>query len=278
MKSEEEGLRGGDGLRLFLTKRQASNPRGIAILVHGLGEHSGRYQTLAEDLTAGGFSTWTFDHRGHGRSEGRRGDCRSFFQFTEDLHLVVEKAHSADPKFPLFLIGHSLGGLIALHYAAEHPETLRGVALSSPALKLSQEVPKVKVVLAETLSRILPVTSIPNGVNPAFLSRSPEVVAAYEKDPLVHRLITARCAILLRRAMEESILLPKRIAIPLLILQAGNDRVCDPQATAQFAKAMDPRLVTFHRYDGLYHEIFNEPERKQVIHDLLSWMTRILEN
>lgn len=131
-------------------------------------------------------------------------------------------------------------------------------------------------MITERLAKILPKTPVPNGVDPRFLSRDPQVVANYNQDPLVHRVVTARCAIVLRKALEDSKTLAGKLKLPCLILQAGEDRICDPQASVEFAMAATQASVTLRRYDGLYHEVFNEPERSRVIQDLIGWMEEIL--
>ncbi len=270
-------IRHSDGTRLFCRRWEIPAPRAIGFLVHGLGEHSGRYEHLARKLNERGLEVWALDQRGHGRSGGTRGDCRSVAQLAGDLHLQLLEAHLHYPDLQRLMIGHSLGGLIALTYAAEHPEMLRAVAVSSPALGLAQDPPPVKRILAEGLSRILPKTQIPNGVNPADLCRDPQVVEAYRQDPFVHRVITARCAVAIRDSMKEAFRLGSRLQIPCLILQAGKDKVCDPSASLRFATEVGKTTVTFRRYDELYHEVFNEPERDRVIQDLCGWMDEVLQ-
>ncbi len=263
-------------MRLFYRSWNVPTPRAVCILVHGLGEHSGRYEKLAEALNGRGFDVQAMDHRGHGRSEGRRGDCRSVADFVEDLHRFIEKIRTEKQDAPRILIGHSLGGLIALYYAVGHPEMIRAVAVSSPALGIAMDLPKLKVAIAETLARVLPATPIPNGVDPQFLSRDAGIVSAYRADPLVHRAVTARCAIALRQAIADSAKLANLLQVPCLILQAGKDRICDPEASRRFATAVQKAPVTFHRYDELYHEVFNEPERDRVIQDLYAWIQETL--
>ena len=269
--NENGVLEASDGIRLFTQRWPAREPQGICLLAHGVGEHSGRYEYLARRLNECELSVWALDHRGHGRSEGRRGDCTKLARFVEDLHLLVERARREFPGLPRLMIGHSLGGLIALVYAVEHPEMIRGVAVSSPALKLAFAPSRFKVKLAQGLARILPRTSLPNGINPDWVCRDPERVRAYETDPLVHRVLTARCAVALREAMASSLTLAGKLRLPCLILQAGADRVCDPEAASEFSKRAGPHAV-FRRYDGLYHELFNEPERDRVITDLIRWI------
>lgn len=277
LKTADGCLKTSDGLKLFTRQWERSSPRALCFVVHGVGEHGGRYDALAKELNRRGFLVQAMDHRGHGRSEGRRGDCRSIRDFVDDLRRWIQEAEERFPHLPRFMVGHSLGGLIGLTYAVDYPQTLRGVAVSSPSLRLAQEPPRVKRLLAETLVRILPRTPIPNGVKPHLLCRDSQVVEKYRKDPLVHRVLTARCAIALRQAMKESFSLAGKLKIPILILQGGDDRICDPQAPVEFAMAANQAPVVLRRYDGLYHELFNEPERGQVIQDLTDWMEGVLK-
>lgn len=276
MQTQEFLLFAGDGTRLWGCRWDPAGPKALCLLVHGLGEHSGRYGRLAERLTQRGFSLWAIDHRGHGRSGGARGDCRSLESFVEDLDLLVQKARQERPQLQKILIGHSLGGLIALAYAVRHPEKIQGVAVSSPALRLAQPPPRAKVLLAHGMARLLPTTPIPNGVDPSVLCRDPQVVASYEKDPWVHRTITARCAVALERTMKAASAWAEQLRLPCLILQAGEDRICDPAAAAEFAARAAASSTRFHRYEGLYHELFNEPERDQVTEDLLRWLEQLV--
>ncbi len=268
----EGSIRTFDGLRLFYRQWEVPHPKAACLVIHGLAEHSGRYATLAQTLVSHSFAVWAMDHRGHGRSEGRRGDCRSLAEFVQDLHQLVQEVQANFQKVPRVLIGHSLGGLIALAYAVEHPLAVQAVAVSSPALRLAQAPSKAKVYIAKGLAHLLPTTPIPNGVNPQHLSHDPQVVEAYEKDPLVHRVLTARCAVALQRAMQEAPRLAVKLKVPCLILQAGSDLVCDPQESASFAKNVQNATVSFRRYEGLYHELFNEPQRGEIMEELCSWI------
>ena len=277
VSATEGNFRSPDGLSLFYRRWTVPQPKGICLLIHGTAEHSGRYQHLAQALTAHGFSVWALDHRGHGRSEGLRGDCRSLEEFVEDLRLLAQQARIGMQRLPLLLVGHSLGGLIALSFCARYPEEVRAVAVSSPALKLAHETPPWKVALVTATSRVMSTFPFQNGVNPKVLCHDPQVVEAYEKDPLVHHILTARCAVALRHSMRQSLELARQIKVPCLILQAGADEVCDPETAAEFSRRANGTGITFRRYDGLYHELFNEPQRAQVIGDLCQWLDGILK-
>ena len=266
-----------DGLKLFYRRWDTPQPRAVCLLVHGLAEHSGRYLTLAQALAGRRICVWALDHRGHGRSEGQRGDCRSLQEFVQDIRQLSLQAHAANPSLPLILIGHSLGGLIALTFAATYPDQTRAVAVSSPALKLAHETSPLKVAWVTGIARIAPTASFQNGVNSRMLCHDPQVVEAYIQDPLVHHVISARCAVALRQAMQQSMQLAAQLKTPCLILQAGADEICDPETAEAFSKQAKDSLVQFRRYEGLYHELFNEPQRLQILSDLWAWLEGILE-
>jgi len=278
MTESSDNLVSGDGLRLSYRRWEAAQAKGVCLVTHGIAEHSGRYAGLAKALTEHGLSVWALDHRGHGRSQGRRGDCRTLGDYVQDLHRLLEVSLQATPTLPRILIGHSLGGLIALAFAVRFPSCIKGVAVSSPAFKLAEEPARIKLFAARLFSHLLPTVPIPNGVNPKHLCRDPQVVQDYRTDPLIHRAITARAAMVLRSALSDSIRLAGQLRIPVLMLQAGADRVCDTAAAERFARAVDPKWITTHRYEGLYHELFNEPERGRVMADLVRWTEKVLES
>ncbi len=273
--TDDNSLRSADGLRLFFRHWPAKETaRFVALIAHGMAEHSGRYEELAGILSADGAAVWAIDHRGHGHSEGRRGDFRSFQDYLNDFDLFTEHARAKNPGLPVVLIGHSLGGLIALAYAAQHGEKLAAVAASAPALELVQKIPALKIRLAEILSRIAPATHLPNGVIPGFLSHDPEVVNEYENDPLVFSVITARAAVALRETLAHSASYAARITIPCLILQGEADPICSAQASQQFASHC--RQAVYRGYPGLFHEIFNETGRQAVFNELTLWINQIV--
>lgn len=278
MSSDEEFLTASDGVRLFVRRWDAPSPKAACLLAHGLAEHSARYEGLAQKLVGRRFSVWAMDHRGHGRSGGLPADCTGLDQLVNDFHLLEQKAAEETPALARILVGHSLGGLLALAYAVQHPEGLRAVAVSSPALKLKHETPAWKVRLVTATARLFPTFRFKNGVHPPHLCHDPAVVQAYQQDPLIHRTITARCAVGIDRSMRNSIALAAGLRVPCLILQAGSDEVCDPEAAERFAKAVSSAPVTFRRYEGLYHELFNEPERDRVMEDLIRWMEDLLRS
>ena len=273
-----QALTTGDGLRLHLRRWPiAGAARGTVQIVHGLGEHIGRYEALAARLNAAGWHVAGHDHRGHGRSEGPRGGLAGDHTLLADLSAVVDHLRGSGRHV---LLGHSMGGLVAARFVAEAlmreasrwVRDVDGLVLSSPALDLGLAWPQRFGL--RLLRPLLPDMRIGNGLNPAWLSRDPEVVRRYRADPLVHDRVTPR---LVRFMVDEGSLVRARAAhwrLPTLLLWAGADRCVAAAGSAEFAAAAPPAVVTSQAFPGLSHEIFNEPEREHVIGYLTRWLER----
>ena len=268
-----------DGLELHMRHWLADGPaRGGVLVVHGLGEHIGRYVRVAADLNHAGWHVFGYDLRGHGRSRGARGALACVDDLLVDLAQVIDLVRAA-VSGPLMLLGHSMGGLIAARFVAEGAisgderaswyREVQALVLSSPALDPGMN-PLQKLLLA-TLGTRAPGLAVGNGLKPAWISRDPAVVAAYRNDPLVHDRVTAR---LVRFIVEGGELVRQRApawALPTLLLYGGADRCVAPAGSAAFAAAAPQTLVRARRFDGLFHELFNEPERDQVLAELMAW-------
>lgn len=266
-----------DGLPLFLHDWPHAAPRGTVLIVHGLGEHGGRYTHVAAQLNACGWRVMAPDHRGHGRSGGERGRIASDDALLRDLSRVIDAARAAQPG-PLLLLGHSMGGLIAARFVAEglQPQPaawwreVQGLVLSSPALAI--EMNPVQKLLLATLGPLAPNLAVSNGLDPYWVSRDPAVVAAYVADPLVHDRITPR----LTRFMVDGGAFVRGLAprwrVPTLLMWAGSDRCVAPRGSAEFAAAAPKAVLQAQVFEPLYHEIFNEPEQAQVFTRLQAWL------
>lgn len=271
MRVEEAGLAGARGINLHAV---AWLPAGEAtdslVIVHGYGEHSGRYSEVAAALVDDGLAVHALDHRGHGRSEGPLVNVEKFQLYIDDLEILVglvkQRHHGRT-----FMLGHSLGGLIAAAYAAEHQERLDGLILSAPAV-MSRPVSPVLNLTARVLARLAPgapVLKLPLEA----ISRDPEVVSRYLSDPLVHALpMRARQAV--QSADAQSRLAPRlaSISIPLLVMQGTGDRIVAPASGPFVHAAVSSADRTLKLYEGLYHEILNEPEKPAVVADLRAWL------
>jgi len=274
MKHVEFGWKTGDGLQLYAQGWQPETEIKAAVcLVHGLGEHSGRYAHLAAFLSQAGYALLVFDLRGHGKSQGQRGYASSFGVLLDDISHLLEEAAKRHPGRPRFLYGHSLGGSLVLDYALRRRPQLAGVIATGPGLRTAFEPLAWKVTLGKIMYRLWPALSMSNELDRQGLSRDPKVVRAYNSDPLVHDRVTARLGIDLLQsglwAMEHAAEFP----LPLLLMHGAADRITSAQASREFAAKAGDRC-TLKIWDGLYHEIHNEPEKEQVFAFLLEWLKR----
>jgi alpha-beta hydrolase superfamily lysophospholipase len=266
-----------DGLALARRNWPSADARGTIVIVHGLGEHSGRYALLAERLNARRWSVVGYDQRGHGASPGKRGRIAAGDDLLADLAQVTD-AVRAETAGPLVLLGHSLGGLVAARFVAGGLETPRpawqrdvaALVLSSPALDIGMTAAKRALLVA--LETVTPNLGLGNGLDPTGISRDAEVVAAYRADPLVHDRIAPRLIRFLADAGPLVRTLAPRWQVPTLLLYAGSDRCVVPEGSAAFAAAAPKTLVTAHEFQPLFHELFNEPERDEVFAWLGAWL------
>jgi alpha-beta hydrolase superfamily lysophospholipase len=248
------------------------DPAGVVVLVHGAHEHGGRYAHVAQRLGAAGYASYAPDHPGHGRSPGRRGDIRSLAAAVEGVAQTARAAADRHPGVPLFVYGHSLGGLVALQYLTGTPHgRIAGAVVSAPALDTSTATP-VQRVLAPVLSRLAPGLGVLT-LDAETVSRDPEVVAAYRADPLTHTgRMVARTGteILLGAAAMPARL--RGLRLPLLVVHGGADRLVPPAASEVVRRHAGSPDVTVRIYDGLHHEPHNEPEKDEVLDDVVAWL------
>jgi lysophospholipase len=265
-------------LRLHFESFEVPNAAAAVLVVHGLAEHTGRYEALAASFGARGISTFTFDLRGHGGSEGRRGHVGRFDMFLQDLdRFRREVGGLVRSRTPLFLLGHSMGGLIALRYLQEYDAAFHGAIITSPWLGTIMTVPRWKVLLGTLLERVLPSLPLRAGVRAEDLSHDPDIVARYREDPLVHDRITPRLFREVSTAMGLVSQRSGRIAIPLLFLIAGADRIVDADRAASLARTLADGDVAVHVLPGQYHEVLNEREREATIALITGWIFDRLE-
>ncbi|MCA9518146.1 MAG: lysophospholipase [Myxococcales bacterium] len=263
---------GGAG-KLFYRFQPVDDAVAVAVIVHGLAEHSGRYQHVMAALADARVASLALDLRGHGRSDGTRVFVERFGDYADDANRALQKARELAPGLPVFLIGHSMGGLTAVITALDHGDGLTGLVLSSPGLKNAIKVPAWKDALGKLMARLIPKLAIPTGLPAAWVSRDPAVVAAYEADPLVTNKATARWYAEFLGAQERARAEAGRITMPTLILTAGKDKLIDPGAQRELFETLGSRDKEHIPYPELYHEVFNEPEQAAVLADLVRWLT-----
>jgi alpha-beta hydrolase superfamily lysophospholipase len=260
---------GGRG-RLFGRSWEAAAPRRELVLVHGYGEHSGRYEHVGRFLAERGARVHAYDHQGHGRSSGTRCHVRRFSDFLDDLDRVVERARGAARGRPTYVIGHSMGGLISCAWARERRPHLSGLVVSAPALAAPGGPSPALLRLLPLVSRLAPRLSLASELDAEGLSRDPVVVEAYLADPLVHLRMTLSLARELFAAMRRTAGGGGDLALPALMLHGADDPICSPDASRRFAEAAPD--CRYRSYPGLRHEIFNEPEREAVLGDVQAWI------
>jgi acylglycerol lipase len=269
----ESSFAGAGGLEIFWqTWQPDGDPRAVVVIAHGAGEHSGRYAHVAQRLVDEGYAVYAIEHRGHGRSQGPRALIDRVDNAVADLDKLVALAADAHPGAPVFLLGHSMGGTISLSYALAHQQRLAGLVLSGPLAAL-EAVPAPMRLTARTLSAIAPRTPL-IAIDATQVSRDPAVVGDYQADGLVHHgKLPARTVVELADAIEAFPEAVAAITVPTLIMYGTDDGLCLPQGSVMLSERIGSPDKTLKAYQGLYHEILNEPEREQVLDDLCSWLS-----
>jgi alpha-beta hydrolase superfamily lysophospholipase len=260
---------------IFWRHWPVADPEHIIVLVHGLGEHSGRYEDFAEFFNSRKIAVVALDHTGHGLSPGTRCHVSSFEDYLSPLLALTLEAEALYPGVPKVLIGHSLGGLIAAAFLLSHQDKFQSAVLSGPALGIDPAPPVWQQRITRALSYLLPKLGV-LALDASQVSRSTEVVAAYQADPLVHHgKISARLVTELFDCVERVNDQAGRILLPLKIVHGEADVMTSPQASKAFIEKLGSEVAEYQGYPGLYHEIFNEPEREQVLEDVLSFIGRV---
>ncbi len=272
MSENKEGfVKAKDGTELFYKYIPADRPGASVFIVHGLGEHSGRYGNVINTLKD--YNLFLLDLRGHGKSTGKRGHVMSFDEYLDDVD-KLRKEMQPFVKGKSFLLGHSMGGLIALRYAIYRPEGLAGVISSGPLLGVNVQVPKIKGMIGRFLANLAPGLSMNNEIDTNKLSHDKAVVDAYNNDPLVHTKVSARWYVEMTKAMEDTNANAGKLKIPCLIMHGSEDALTNPQVSRRFYEHAGSKDKTYILYQGYYHEIFNEIEKQKPLSDLLEWIKK----
>jgi len=277
MKHKEGKFKGYKGLNLYYQCwLPDGSPQAVLLVAHGLAEHSGRYKNLVNYFVPKGYAVYAFDYRGHGKSEGRRSYVDRFSDYLADLKTFFDKVRKEQPDAKIFLVGHSLGGTLAIPYAVEHQQELAGVITSGASLVASPTVSPVLIAIAGVVSALAPKMGV-TVLDASTISRDKAVVDAYVNDPLVYRgKVPARTGAELAKMWRT---LPERmpeIKLPILIMQGTADKLADPASSKLLYERVGSKDKMLKLYDGFYHEIYNEPEHKQVMADVEAWLAKHL--
>ena len=246
-------------------------PKAIICMIHGHGEHIERYEHLAHALNDAGYAMIGFDHRGHGQSAGVRGYIPSYETLLDDIEAFIAEASAYYPNTPYFFYGHSMGGNLVLNYALRRKTACKGIISTSPWLKLAFEPPAIQVFLGKMMNKIYPAFIQTSGLETTDISRDPEVVRAYEEDPLVHDKISASLFVGMYESGLWALEHASEFPLPLFLVHGSADKITSAEASREFAEKAGEK-VTLKIWDGFYHETHNEPEKEDVFKELIAWL------
>lgn len=250
----------------------AGTVKAVLLVVHGLGEHSGRYMNVVNHFVPLGYAIYALDHIGHGKSEGAREMVARFADFTDTLTIFRSMVGQWQPGVPVFLLGHSMGGLIVSYYLLDHQADFKGAVISAPAVKVGESVPPATITIGKVLSRLAPKAGV-LALDVNAISKDPAVVQAYVADPLVfHGKTPARLAAEMLTAMMRVTAEAGKIRLPFIVVQGAKDTLVEPSGAQMLYDQAASSDKTIKIYPGLYHEVFNEPERQQVLGDVEGWL------
>ena len=263
------------GISLNFYDWPAENARAIICLLHGLGEHLGRYEHVANFFGAHGFATLGFDNQGHGKSAGKRGHCNGLVSMMDDVDALLFKANERYPGKPIVLYGHSLGGNLALNYVLRRPCHVAGLIATGPWIRLPHPPNALLIRLLAVAKHLLPAFTRPNGLDTRELSSDPAVAQAFLADPLVHKRLSVRTA---SDFIGAAAFLDHFVGVtpcPMLLMHGMDDRITSPEGTKAFAGRIQGP-VTWRPWDGMKHEIHNEPQNEDVLMFALRWIETLL--
>ena len=274
MKTQSGNFKAQDGTSIYWKGWTPDNaPKAVVHVIHGYAEHIDRYGNVVGELLPAGYAVFGTDHRGHGKSEGKRGHVMSFQEFIDDEKQFQRDVIRAKfPNLPCFVLGHSMGSLIAMNFVEQSAEGIRGLVLSGTGSRPGTDIPKILLAATRILSSLLPSIHVKSPLPPEFISRDPEVVRAYVEDPLVYNVITPRLAHEMNRYVVIGAQNAGRIQIPVLIQLGSRDTAFSGQR--DLFEMVGAKDKTFKLYEGLKHEVYNElaQDRIKVLQDLRSWL------
>ncbi len=260
------------GCAIFGFYTQPKTINGVIVLVHGFGEHAGRYiDTVIPALVKANFAVVTYDNVGHGKSGGKRGHCPSYKALLDILGAVIEKANSLFAKQPLFLYGHSMGGNLVLNYVLRRKPNIKALVATSPYLRLAFQPPKWKMILGKIMLRIMPSITLSTGLDSNDISRMPEETTAYETDPLVHDKVSPMFSFPVMEAGEWAIQNAGTLQVPTLLLHGTADAIIDCKGSEDFYKNA-AEMTTFKRFEGAYHELHNDVCKDEMLALVTNWL------
>ena len=266
-----------DGVKIFgqQWENDTQPAKAVICLVHGFGEHSSRYEHVAQFFTDNQYAVITYDARGHGRSEGKRGHFASYDEFLNDVNNLLKQADIHFPNLPIIIYGHSMGGQVVANFAIKHQPKVAGIILSSPFFQPGFAPPALKIAAGKIMRNLIPSFSLPSGLDVNAISRDKEVVKKYSNDPLVFDSISSKMGIELIEFGAEAVQNAAKLSLPTLLFHGTADQLTSYNDSKKFA-ANAGKNVKFITYDGFYHECHNEPEKQVVLQNILDWCNKLI--
>jgi len=277
MQHFETNWKSNDGIDIFAQGWESENsaPKAVVCLVHGLGEHTSRYEHVAKAYSDKGYALFGADLRGHGRSGGRRGHIPSIEAVMNDIDLLLEKANDRYPGLPLILYGHSLGGILVLHYGLKRKPKIKGVIATSSGLRTALEKQPAKILAAKVLGAVIPKVTLPSGLDVNAISHDKKVIDKYINDPLVHDKVSLGFGKIMLNTAQWTLQHSARFSLPLLLLHGKADAIAFPSGSIEFAAPLKEKCMLV-LFDDAYHELHNEPEQETVFNTMTNWMDSLL--
>ncbi len=263
-----------DGKNIFFWGTNVDAPKNIILLVHGFGEYSERYRSLFERLNQMGISTFSFDLRGHGKSEGIRSYISRFEDYIADLTIVISTLKEITSAEKITLVGHSMGGLIAGLYTSRFQSNIRSLVLSSPFFGLSMEVPFIKRLAGDIASFLMPSFSMPAGIKGELCTHDENIARSYDSDPMINKYATARWFTEIVKTQKKIEDIARSIEVPVALLAAGDDKLVSLEAEKRFFENLRSKDKYLKVFEGFYHEIFNEIKKEEAITELIKWLLK----
>jgi acylglycerol lipase len=270
--AQEGSIKGFTGVNIYYRQFTTEDANKAVIVVHGFGEHSGRYQNLVQYFSGKQTNFYLFDNRGHGQSSGQRGHVNNFNDYLDDLNVFIKKVREQEPDSELFILGHSMGGCIAAHYLIKRNHDFTGAILSAPGFQIAAQIPTVKKVLGNALSHLIPTFSLSTDLNTNDLSHDNTEVEAYKNDPLVHGQASSRWFTQFVDAGQFAIANAHYVQCPVLIIQGDEDKIIAPSGAEEFYQNLTIEDKEFHWLNGFYHEPFHETKKEVAFQIIEEWL------
>ncbi|MBT3226346.1 MAG: alpha/beta hydrolase [Deltaproteobacteria bacterium] len=275
MKNQENYFDGINETKIYYQTWTPDSPKGLILVIHGYGEHSGRYMNVVDTLVPDGYTVWALDNRGHGKSEGRRCHVNRFTDFLEDVQIFEKIARGAHPKLPVHVLGHSMGSLIANHYvSSREAQNYKSLTLSGTGAAPGPAINAILVLISNILSAIVPRLSLASGLDPNFISYDQKVVEAYVNDPLVENKITTRLGSEMMASLPKMIPAAAKLEIPTMMQIGSEDESFHPDSWDKLFAAIGVEDKVFKKYEGCRHEVYNEIKKEVPLGDLKEWLNK----